>query len=82
MPKIVVTAFTFLNFHSGVKMPGRILVVDDEQSMCEFMEIMLTKEGYDVVTSVSSHEAIQIIRSSKVVVTALEDVLPAHGDGD
>jgi YegS/Rv2252/BmrU family lipid kinase len=29
-----------------------------------------------------SHEAIQIIRSSKVVVTALEDVLPAHGDGE
>ena len=29
-----------------------------------------------------SHEAIQIIRSSKVIITALEDALPAHGDGE
>ena len=29
-------------------MPGKILVVDDEQSMCDFMEIMLTREGYKV----------------------------------
>jgi diacylglycerol kinase (ATP) len=29
-----------------------------------------------------NHEAIQIIRSSKVVVTAIEGVLPAHGDGE
>jgi YegS/Rv2252/BmrU family lipid kinase len=29
-----------------------------------------------------SHKAIQITRSSKVVVTALEGVLPAHGDGE
>jgi diacylglycerol kinase (ATP) len=28
------------------------------------------------------HEAIQIIRAAKVVVTALEGVLPAHGDGE
>ena len=29
-----------------------------------------------------THEAIQIIRSSKVAVTALEGALPAHGDGE
>ncbi len=29
-----------------------------------------------------NHEAIQITRSSKVVVTALEGSLPAHGDGE
>ena len=28
------------------------------------------------------HEAVQIIRSSKVAVTALEGALPAHGDGE
>ena len=25
---------------------ARIMVVDDEESMCKFMEIMLKKEGY------------------------------------
>lgn len=29
-----------------------------------------------------SHDAIQIIRSSKVAITALEHALPAHGDGE
>jgi len=32
-------------------MPARILVIDDEDSMCNFMEIMLSKEGYEVVTT-------------------------------
>ncbi|RME23740.1 MAG: two-component system response regulator, partial [Candidatus Zixiibacteriota bacterium] len=27
-------------------MRARILVIDDEESMCNFMGIMLTKEGY------------------------------------
>ena len=30
---------------------ARILVVDDDQGMREFMEIMLTKEGYDVTAA-------------------------------
>jgi DNA-binding NtrC family response regulator len=40
-------------------MPGKILIVDDEQSMCDFMEIMLAKEGYQVETSISGEQAIQ-----------------------
>ncbi len=30
---------------------ARILVVDDERSMREFLEILLRKEGYDVTTA-------------------------------
>jgi two-component system response regulator PilR (NtrC family) len=32
---------------------AKILVLDDDQGMREFMEIMLTKEGYDVTSSES-----------------------------
>ncbi|UCD18504.1 MAG: sigma-54-dependent Fis family transcriptional regulator [Candidatus Zixiibacteriota bacterium] len=39
-------------------MMAKILVVDDEQSMCDFMEIMLTKEGYSVDKAGSGHEAL------------------------
>ncbi len=39
-------------------MAGRIFVVDDEESMCNFMSIMLQKEGYRVETSVSSRDAV------------------------
>lgn len=39
-------------------MPQRILVVDDESSMCEMMRIMLGKEGYDVDTEQNSAKAV------------------------
>lgn len=40
----------------------RILVVDDEQSMCNFMEIMLTKVGYRVETTDSAPDAVERLR--------------------
>jgi two-component system, NtrC family, response regulator PilR len=41
---------------------ARILVVDDDQDMREFMEIMLTKEGYDVTTAEDPAKAINLCR--------------------
>ena len=39
-----------------------ILVVDDEHSMREFLEIMLGKEGYQVATAAGGGEAIDILK--------------------
>ncbi len=48
---------------SGDKyMPARILVIDDEDSMCSFMEIMLSKEGYSVASTTSGGEAVSLLR--------------------
>jgi DNA-binding NtrC family response regulator len=44
-------------------MPARILVIDDENSMCSFMEIMLSKEGYDVSSTTSGSEGVSRLRS-------------------
>ncbi|MCP4706384.1 MAG: sigma-54-dependent Fis family transcriptional regulator [candidate division Zixibacteria bacterium] len=41
-------------------MPGKILVVDDEQSMCDFMEIMLTREGYKVDKADCGKKALEL----------------------
>lgn len=38
-----------------------ILVVDDDRSMREFLEIMLTKEGYHVSVAASGEEACQLL---------------------
>ena len=46
-------------------MASSILVVDDEQSMRDFMEIMLTKDGYTVATASSGREAIDKTKSEK-----------------
>ena len=43
-------------------MPDRILVVDDEESMCQFMKIMLSREGYDVQAEPSSQKALAKIK--------------------
>ncbi|HYR02979.1 MAG TPA: sigma-54 dependent transcriptional regulator [Syntrophobacteria bacterium] len=40
---------------------AHILVVDDEQSMREFLEIILSKEGYQVTTAAGGSEAIELL---------------------
>jgi len=44
-------------------MPARILVIDDEDSMCNFMEIMLSKEGYSVDVTTSARAGVDKIRN-------------------
>ena len=43
----------------------RILVVDDEQSMCETLEIMLEKEGFTVDAVLCGEEALELFRKDK-----------------
>jgi two-component system phosphate regulon response regulator PhoB len=38
----------------------RILVVDDEESLCEILKFNLEKEGYDVTTTQSAEEALAL----------------------
>jgi DNA-binding response OmpR family regulator len=38
----------------------RILVVDDEESLCEILKFNLQKEGYDVTTALSAEEALAL----------------------
>jgi DNA-binding NtrC family response regulator len=45
-------------------MAARILVIDDEDSMCNFMEIMLAKEGYEVDATTSGKDGVDLVRNS------------------
>ena len=45
-------------------MPARILVIDDEDSMCNFLEIMLAKEGYQVDAANSGQEGISLLKEN------------------
>ena len=42
-----------------------ILVVDNEKSMCDFLSIMLEKEGYEVSTARNGVEAVKLLRNSE-----------------
>ncbi len=43
-------------------MAAKILVIDDEDSMCNFMEIMLAKEGYQVNSATSGKDGIRLLK--------------------
>ncbi len=50
---------------SVLKTKARILVLDDESSMGEFMTIMLGKEGYSVTSEVSARKALEKLNQSQ-----------------
>lgn len=58
----------------------KILVVDDEKNMCQYLSIMLRKEGYDVRTAHSGKKAIQEVREGNFDVI-LTDIKMEGMDG-
>ena len=52
---------------------GRVLVVDDEQSTCELLEVMLRRLGHEVEWRTSAHDAIELVaeRDFDVILTDL-----------
>ncbi|MBC7753287.1 MAG: sigma-54-dependent Fis family transcriptional regulator [Moraxellaceae bacterium] len=55
-------------------MKSRILVVDDEESIREFLEIMLKKEGYEVTTAEDGQKAKDVLlkKSFDMVISDLQ----------
>jgi DNA-binding NtrC family response regulator len=58
----------------------RILVVDDEKSMCQFLSIMLRKEGYQITAVDDGKKAIEAIRNQRYDVV-LTDIRMSGMDG-
>ena len=60
--------------------PPRILVVDDEKSMRELLEILLLKHGYSVVCAENGSEALAMLRSQSfdLVITDIR-MKPVNG---
>jgi len=57
----------------------RVLVVDDELSMCEFLAIMLSKEGYSVTTTRSGEEGTELFQRDPFDVVITDMRLPGIG---
>lgn len=66
-------------------MPTHIMVVDDEDSMCEFMRIMLSKEGYAVTADTSASHALETLsktqRSDDKVDLVIADLMMPEMSG-
>ncbi|MCP4647362.1 MAG: response regulator, partial [bacterium] len=55
---------------------GKILVVDDEESMCQYLSILLQKEGYDVQTANSGTSALKVMESGPVDLVMTDIQMP------
>ena len=55
---------------------SRILVVDDEQSMQEFLEIFLRREGYEVVTAGDVDTAVAHLESDEIDLVLTDMQMP------
>ena len=55
---------------------GKILVVDDEESMCQYLSILLQKEGYEVTTVNSGLQALQVIENDQFNVVMTDIQMP------
>ncbi len=55
-------------------MKGRILVIDDEASMCRSLQIALEEEGYEVLTSQDGREGVELAKTKEIelVITDLK----------
>ncbi|MCL2026978.1 MAG: response regulator transcription factor [Bacteroidales bacterium] len=60
-------------------MPKKILIVDDEQDICEILEFNLANEGFDITCANSAEEALEKITSDHVLV--LLDVMMSGMSG-
>ena len=55
---------------------GKILVVDDEESMCQYLSILLEKEGYEVSTVNSGLEALALVESEPIDLVMTDIQMP------
>jgi DNA-binding NtrC family response regulator len=55
---------------------ARILVVDDERGMCEFLRFLLQEEGYDVDIAHSGTQALEKVQESKFELILADIKMP------
>jgi DNA-binding NtrC family response regulator len=54
----------------------RILVVDDEQDNCDYLKLLLTREGYEVNTTTDPTQVTQLLRQADYHLVVLDMMMP------
>ena len=57
----------------------KILVVDDEQAICELLFEFLTMKGYEAITATSGEEALAKVKAERPQVVILDIKMPGMG---
>jgi DNA-binding NtrC family response regulator len=56
--------------------PPKVLAIDDELVVCESIRRVLSDEGYDVTTTTSSREGIELLRKERFDLLMLDIMMP------
>lgn len=59
-----------------MKLTGKILIVDDDESTLEFFDIMLTNLGFEIVKAVDGIEALEQVKVHRPDLMLLDNVMP------
>ena len=59
--------------------PVRVLVVDDDQAILEFMETFLTKDGFEVTTLANAKDAPEEVKDGGFHLVVLDLMMPGLG---
>lgn len=54
----------------------KILIIDDDKDICEYMHLLLTQGGYEVVTETSPRKALQLLKDEEFHVVVLDIMMP------
>ncbi len=54
----------------------RVLVIDDEENVCELVSLYFEKAGYEVICTGDGSEGIEMIRTQKPDMVILDLMLP------
>ena len=57
-------------------MKRKILIVDDEEDILNFLEMVLTEKGYEIVTAAGGHEALTRAQIEKPDLVLLDVMMP------
>jgi len=57
-------------------MKSHVLIVDDEQSICDLLAFAVELDGYDVTTTTSGNEAVEHIRSKAFDLAVIDVIMP------
>ena len=63
-----------------LEMKPQILVIDDEQPLCDYLDCYLTRHGFDVTTTTRSDEGLRLLDDHPYQLVIL-DVVLKDGDG-
>jgi DNA-binding response OmpR family regulator len=60
----------------------RILVVDDENSFLDIMNVILPRAGFEIITSGHGTEGLKLFYETRPDLALLDDMLPGMSGGD